>query len=61
MPVSKTDAQRGTLKGRYKALRRYFRDRKAQRIAAEDERLAEIAHRLNEFAQIDEDFLNAGF
>jgi hypothetical protein len=43
MPVSKTDARAGTLRGRYKALRRWFRDR-ADRLA-EVERLDSEARR----------------
>ncbi len=49
MPISKTDANSGTLLGRYKALRRAWRDRKAAKAVAKYLEDAERRERIQEF------------
>jgi hypothetical protein len=45
MPVSKLDARAGTIRGRYTALRRAWRDRKALKDEARTERIREFINR----------------
>jgi hypothetical protein len=51
VPVSKTDARSGTLRGRYKALRRAWRDRKAlkahEKLLEDEARIVRIREFIN--------------
>ena len=60
MPVSKTDAQAGTIKGRYKALRRYLRDRIGRAEAEREERFKRVCKGLREMADIEAEYDRTG-
>jgi hypothetical protein len=51
LPISKTDSLAGTLRGRYKALRRRFRDRKAEKLGREIIEADLQRDRFNEFVR----------